>query len=96
MTKTINDAEMVQSLSDQAERKLAKTRGSGCVRKRRHDKRKGVLKFYFEQIANGRDMWKHVAVIYKSAPALTERVAKEIGVTDSVFEKCNALDKATS
>ena len=85
----MNDAQLVKHLNDEAQRKLAATRGSGCVRKRRNDKRESALKFWFAQIVAGRDVWNHIAMIHKKAPKLTARVAGQFGVTDLGKLECN-------
>ena len=81
----MNDAEMVRHLSTEAETARRATRGSGCVRKRRHDKREAALRFYFQQVAAGKNVWWHIGAIHKKAPKLTERVAGEFGVTELKF-----------
>jgi len=83
----MKDAELVQRLNSAVEAGRNKAQKSGCVRKRRHDKREMALKFYFEQIAAGRDVWRHIEMIYEKAPKLTERVAGEHGVTELKFDK---------
>jgi len=53
-----------------------------CPRVRRQRKRAAALRIYFKMIARGAPLWHRVAAIHAKAPKLTERIAKECGVTE--------------
>ena len=68
----------------------ARKKSESCGRVRRIRKRENALRFHFKLIRMGRESsWKHIEDIYQDAPELTERVAKEAGVTELKIEKCN-------